>query len=517
MIALLRVYKKLGQKDGNMHEVAGAQPYAIYNERGLRVLEENDLLSIFPNSGKIFVPESHLVPIKQVFRFHELMESNSFDDTKYSSSKYFIGKEVNIDLFEVIELDETIENDKYQIQELLNKGLSIPFDISNSVILRTADDYLLGPIQLENINGIYQCEKLDFIPYYQQYIDTYKTHEHLFCIDHLLTENLVGWIDVTYEQRVISSDLKQHKDHTVLTELTRKMTSRLKDLYTSNTIIESHLQERIQRAIYFMESHTLTEENIALFTKLVLDIEITQSVIQHHTKDLFEKEYNGFIKENEKLVKENAFHKQELERLKKSSLIEKKTLETTRTQLTQIQETILDKINQLQDDFASVSTEKVTQLNLPASQQMSEMSVSDVAQRGFMQLQSTQGKPLSNINDFSKLLKNNLSIFKGHDEEGTLAATILTAVILSEPIIIYGDTSFELSKCIANTIACELTLTIIPEIETFTLNELHHQFKQFSLTEAVKAIIILIHILRQHYIVYQLTSNKINGLMRKYQ
>lgn len=150
------------------------------------------------------------------------------------------------------------------------------------------------------------------------------------------------------------------------------------------------------------------------------------------------------------------------------------------------------KIEQLQSHFANVYAEQLALSNLPALQQAAAISVSTTAatQRGFAQLQSILGKSLSSINDFINILNGNLAIFRGNDEDDTLSATILTAIILGEPIIVFGNNSFELAKCVAKTIACEQTLTVIPEIETFTLNELHQQYSQFSMIEAVKALVI---------------------------
>lgn len=94
MIALLKIYKRNIQKDGNTSEAVGAQPYAIYNDGKLQELDESDLISIFPNTGKIFIAESYQPPQKEVFRFHELIEFKTYDVSRPSSCKYFLGKEV---------------------------------------------------------------------------------------------------------------------------------------------------------------------------------------------------------------------------------------------------------------------------------------------------------------------------------------------------------------------------------------------------------------------------------------
>ncbi|WP_411738908.1 hypothetical protein [Peribacillus sp. S4] len=495
MIALLKIYKRnITQKDGNTSEIAGAQPYAIYNDGNLQELDESDLLSIFPNSGKIFVPEHYQPPQKEVFRFHELIESNTFDVSRPTSCKYFLGKEVfNLKFFEVIDLDETIANDRHQIVDLLNKGISIPFVVSNHVIFRTADDYLVGPLQMEFINGVYRCKEQDFIQYYQQEVVITaildKNQERLFCMNQLDSENLVGWIDVANEQRVISDALKQLKDNADLAELSRKMIARLKEWYDSDKAKGPHLQERLQRAIHIMQGHTLNQEEITLFTELVLELDVTKTIIEQRVQQGFEDKYENFLKENAKLVKENNVRKQELDNIKSAYINEFKALETIKYQYSEIKNTMHDKIKHLKSNFASVYAEQMALSNLP-TQPMAAISVPNSAQLGFAQFQSILGKSLSSVSDFSNLLNGNLSIFKGNDEKGTLSATILSAIILREPIIIFGASSFELAKCIAKTIACEQMVTVIPEIETFSLNQLNQQYTQFTRNEAVKALVI---------------------------
>ncbi|MBH0166754.1 hypothetical protein IHV12_17675 [Fictibacillus sp. 7GRE50] len=494
MIALVKIYKRTVQKDGYTIEAAGAKPYGIYDGRKLEVLNEDELYTIFPNTGKIFITDFYQPPLKEVFRFHELIESNTFDISRPTSCKYLLGKEIiNYKLFEVIDLDETIEKDRYQIEDLLSKGLSIPFVISNQVIFRTADDYLLGPVQMEFTNGIYRCKEENYIPYYEQEIDITaifdKNQERYFCINQLDSLNLKGWIDVANEQRVISDALKQLKDNAEFAELSRKMIARLKEWYNSDNVQGTHIQERLYRAIKIMKGHTLKDEEISVFTELILELDITKSIIDKRVKELFENEYNKFLKANAKLEKENNKKKQELEKLKNAYVNESKVLENLKSNITEIEKIMHDKIERLRNNFASVYAEQLAISNIP-NYSMATFSSVNSTQLSYAQFQSNLGKSLMSVSDFKELLNNNLAIFKGNDENGTLAATISTAVILHEPIIIFGESSFELSKCIAKTISSEQMLTVIPEIETFSLTQLNHEYARFTRNEAVKTLII---------------------------
>lgn len=494
MIALLKIYKKNIQKDGIAYETAGARPYALYENGELHSLSEEEISTTFVNTGKVFVPSSLHLPQKEEFKFYEIVESSTFDELRFNSCKYTLGREIlDLKLFEVIDLDETIENDKYTISKMIRDGLNITYKLSDFVIFRTADDFLIGPIKMEFSDGLYICKETDFIPYYKQQVDitsiveTFENHMRLFCMAQLKNESLVGWIDVASEQRVISYALKQLKENADLGELSRKMIARLKSWYDSDNFQPPHLQERLKHVIRIMENHTLSKEEVAFFSELVLDLDITKKIINQRVQELYQEKYEEFLKINKKLVNENSIQKKNLEDLNKTYINKLSELQSIKKEYLDIKNSMELKIIQLQNDFSSIYTEKLTLSNLPLiSSQTSNINV----KRGFTDYQSILGDKLSNVNTFNKLLNENLALFKGNDENGTLSATILSAVILGEPIIIYGENSFDLAKCICRTIASEQMLTLIPEIETFMLNELVEQYSNYEAADEVKSLII---------------------------
>lgn len=499
MIALVKIYKKPRNREGLVTEVAGAQPYAIYDDGVLKLPDEGELFEIFPNNGKIFVPESLQPPQKETFKLFELNESNSFDKARPTSMKYLLGKEIyNINLYEVLDLDESIALDKTVIVEKLTNGIYIPFNVTSPILFRTADDFLIGPLQMEFLNGIYTIKdsNLNFIPYYQQEIDIislldgYKGQERLFSTNSLLQQHISGWIDVADEQRVISDALKQLRDNAELGELSRRMITKLKEWYDSDRAREPHLQERLQRAIQIMESNTLSSETVDLFSKLVLDLEITNELIQKQTKQAFNKEYEGFLKEHEKLLKECESREQELQILEERYSKTSQAFEKAQSNYISLEQNMQAKIEQLHNNFSTLYAEQLALSAFPNVQSSISVSKTSNSANGYTQFQSTSGKKLEDFSSFAKALNNNLSYFKGNDDETILAATVATAIILEEPIIIYGDHCFELAQCIAKTVACEQTLSIIPEIDCFSLDDLHHQYTNYSDISDVKSLII---------------------------
>lgn len=499
MIALIKIFKKQKIKDGTPVEITGAQPFAIYNNGILEILDEHELMRIFLNNGKVFVTDAFQLPQKETFRLFELNEMSNFDETRPTSMKYKLGKEIyDVNLYEVIDLDESISSEKTKIVEKLTKGIYIPFNVTSQILFRTRDDFLIGPVQMQFVDGLYLIKNsnLNFLPYYQQEVDIvavfdeYKNQERLFCTNTLYSNNISGWIDVADEQQVISDALKQLKDNAELGELSRKMISRLKDWYESDGSGEPHIKERLQRAIQIMDNNTLNAETVQLYTKLLIDLDITNEIICEQTEQKFKKEYEKFVKENEQLIRDCEKQKLELKSLEERYLKISQAYEQSELNYQTLEKNMKEKIQQLQNNFSNVYAEQLALssfLQIPSS---TTLSTSSNTLQGFVQYQSTIGKKLMDFSSFVEKLQNNLAYFKGEAHVNLLAATIFTAIILEEPIIIYGDYSYELAQCIAKTITCEQTLSIIPEIDHFSLDDLHRQYTNYSKMNDVKSLII---------------------------
>lgn len=497
MIALLKVFKRTITKDEISSYVAGAYPYGIYENGELKYINEENLPIVFPNSGKIFVPNTYPFPQNECFKLCELVEATYFEDNNPKFAKYSLDKDyTNIELYEVIDLDITIENDKAYIADLLTNGISISIIPSNLVLFRTADDYLIGPVQLDFNEGKYICKNTELVAYYQQDInisiifDHFKNQERLFCLEQPTAKNLIGWIDVANNQRVISDALKQLKNNEEFGDLSRRISGRLKAWYDSNKSQEPHLQERLERAIYLIENRTLDEETTSTFIKLFLELDASQQIINHKVQELFQADYDHFKTEHNRLLKEITAFQRQLEDLEKQIVVKEATLKLASNQFSTIQETMEQKIQDVQTNFTRVYAEQLALTGLPVTQTKVSSSSLKSMSKAYSKWQSVEGQALTDLNDLANLLTNNLSTFRGADEEGTLAATIFSAILLGEPLIIYGEYSLDLAKCIAKTISCNQMLTLIPELETFTLNDLQSQYESFTSVNSVKSLII---------------------------
>lgn len=502
MIALVKLYKRASAgQDGSERSLVGAQPYAIIENERLININEDEILNNFPNNGKVYVPEFVSLQGKEAFRIFELQESHSYNIDFPGSIKYTIKKEAtNYTLNEIIDIDESIEDNGESIIELLRKGISIPYHVSNMVLLRTANDMLVGPIQLEFFEGSYYLKEkdLNFISYYKQELDILKilnykrSFERLFSIDKINEENLEGWIDVATNQRIISETINQIKDHIEFSGLSRKIISKLKEIYLNEQFIkEEHLKLRFKRILEIMENRELDDELINEFTQQLIQLPIVNEIIVEQTKNAFESEYASFVKNNRELISENNVLKKEFSEVRSELKENEKKLKERIAQLEEFEKTVEQKIEQITSNLYSVYIEQVLNAGLPIKSKSEITTVTKAAGISFSSKQSDlSGTSLYDFNDVKSMISGNLEFVKGKDKDGRLAATLITASIINEPIIVHGINAFDFAQMLAKSVASEEIITFIPEIETFNLQNLHEKFIEYNSGENTKAFII---------------------------
>lgn len=502
MIVLVKLYKRIStRQDGVQKSLVGAQPYAILENDRLVNITDEEILNKFPNNGKVYVPEFISLQSKEAFRIYELQESHGYNTDFPGSIKYGIKKEaINFPLVEVIDIDQSIENNGEDIVELLREGISIGHHLSNSVLLRTVDDFLVGPLSLEFSEGFYYLKEkdLNFIPYYSQDIDIFKipnynrSLDRLFSIDILNEESIKGWIDVASKQRIISETINQIKDHIEFSGLSRKIISKLKERYSDENLIkEEHLKIRFKRIIEIMEHREFEEEMITEFTAQLIQLPIVKEIISEQTKNAFENEYNSFIENNNELILENKTLENKLIEIQKEVALKENILNNRVNQLEIFEESMKEKTEQIMSNIYSVYIEQTLNAGLPLLTKSEVTAVSSITESIFSNKQSDlNNKPLQDFEDVKNMIRQNLEYVKGKDQEGTLTATVIAASVINEPIIVYGSNSFDFAQLIAKSVASEEIITFIPEIETFNLQNLHEKFIQYNSLENAKAFIV---------------------------
>lgn len=503
MIALVKFFKRQNNRQDTVQKIfLGAKPYALIENNHLVDILEEEILNKFPNNGKVYVPEFISNQNKEEnFKICELQETPTYNLENPSSIKYGIKKEASeYSLTEIIDIDKQVKNNEAAIVELLRNGISIAFHLSNQVVLRTEDDMLIGPIQLEFSDGLYFIKEkdLNFIPYYSQEIDIFKipnynrSLERLFSIDKINEENLQGWIDVASNQRIINETINQIKDHIEFSGLSRKIISKIKERYSEGNLIrEEHLKMRFERIIEIMEQREFDEELINKFTQQLLQLPVVNEIIAEQTKNAFENEYNLFVENNNELILKNEMLNNTLNEVQNELRLTEIKLNERISSLKNFEDTVTEKINQIMSNVHSVYIDQALSAGLPAQSMIKKDSRHTVSNTSFSSKQSAStSTPLNDFEDVKNMLSENLKFVKGKDEGSVLAATLIAAAVINEPIIVYGENAFDFAQMLAKSIASEEIITFIPEIETFNLENLHQKFTQYNSLENTKAFII---------------------------
>ena len=150
MIALVKLFKKPG-------DLKGVQPFALVEDNELiTTLNEEQRIEMFPNDGRVFIHPNYDFQHQEVFRIYELVPFATYDETRPGSMKYKLGFEMtDIKLFEVIDIDYSLEDNPTDIAKMLRNGMRLKQQITTPVLLRTSDDLLIGPITLKYEDGLY--------------------------------------------------------------------------------------------------------------------------------------------------------------------------------------------------------------------------------------------------------------------------------------------------------------------------------------------------------------------------
>lgn len=399
----MKLYKKPGDSKG-------AQPFALIEDNGsLTSLNEEQRIETFPNDGRVFIQPNYDFQNQEVFRIYELVPFATYDETRPGSMKYKLGFEMtDIKLYEVIDIDFSIDENSSEIAKLLRNGIKIKQHITMPVLLRTLDDLLIGPITLKYEDGLYfsKNSKSKFYSYFLNeadivtIYDTFREQERLFTISKLLKSNFLGWLDVATDEEVFETTLVQLDKYNQYGHQMQELLQKFNGILNTEQLLDEQLEMRLMRAISLiskeMKYAPLLEQLSGKFEQLRVEHE---TVVTKMEVDQCQRNYNYS------------------EVLQQSS------------------EVVINELKQIQHQF---------NLNLKTEKNVSNQ----------------------------------------------LAMLIYTAALINEPVILYGHQSFDLSHIIAKTIACEETISYVPEIEAFSLTNLQQQFERYHNPDCVKALLV---------------------------
>lgn len=485
------------KEDGKSFLVSGARPYAIYENERMETIHGERLIDLFPNTGKIFTNQ-YPAPENDFFGLFELEEAPQYNSEIYSSAKFCIKNPIkDINLFEVINIDVYYETRKYEITNILQKGIDIDFTPSDYVFLKTIDNYMVGPMQLEKVSDKYFCKDANYVCCYRNGFDVCNIYDsrlrssRYFTVDQPNTDDIVGWLDVASSDRVISEALKFLKDNEEFGDMSRRVTRGLKNWHTAydQDIEQAHFKERLNRALNLIENQTLDRETTEEYLELFSELEISKGLIKSRVEEQFSTEYNKFQEKNKKLIKEVKNMEEHVTDLDKELNSKELKLKSITETMSSIKENMEKDIVLLKEKFVEEYIKQLKEAELPTTVKADNTQKSTGAKELFSLWQSIEGTKLESIETFKATLQKSIGEFKGNDS-GKLAETIITAIMLNEPILLYGKGSHELAKVITYNLSSNQTLVLIPELETISLSDIQKQYSEFEASSTIKSLII---------------------------
>lgn len=474
----------------------------LYRNRQLELLDDTEKRELFPNAGKIFIPPDHSlhnVPMsgKVKYGLYKVEESLTYEPDKPTSLKYVLRTEVrNVKLCEVVPIHVPSRADN--LYERFQEGFRFPYEPLPNVLFHTSDDYLIGPLQLKSRgNGdIWEVQDTDFAPCYHnnlkfvRYENDYAGEpERIFTVVDELGP-VIELVDIANNERAIRSMLKILRENAEVGELSRRTIQQLGKLGDNGYITQDHLIKRLKRVIHLLNVHTFDQDLMEEIQKKLFELPYMQSYIEqqlelqrHHFQKQLEEEHHELLNQVRRLKEETNRLSRELDDRHK----EKEVLEETIRQLKMKTE---EKISEIQSNVVDVFVHQLMIRGLTSAEIASTAQPADqkfsVEPTLYTMMNNRQAPVYAKWEDFEACLSHNIRTF----DYRWLAQTILGAILFDTPILITGLRALELAQLLAHCAAANQTLTILPEVHSFSLVRLEEQFGAYNVLQEVKALIL---------------------------
>lgn len=481
----------------NKERLARFNIIGLYQNGQLELLDKEMKRELFPNAGKLFIPQDVPVPNKVKYGLYNVYESTTYEPEKPTSLKYALGTEVrNVKLYEVIPIK--VPSHDVNLCEKFQEGFRLPYEPLANVLVHTEDHCIIGPLQLKKRGNddVWEVHEANFAPCrhnnlkFLRYENVYASEpERVFTVADFL-EPEIDYVDIASNERAIREMLKFLRANADFGELSRKTIQQLSKLGDSGYITEEHVNRRLQRVIHLLNVHTLDEAFMEEIQKNLFELPYMRSYIEQELESQkrqyrkqLEEDLRKLLKQVKELKKESDRLNQELDNKRR----EKERLEET---VRQLQTKSEEKIAEIQSNVIDVFVNQLTLRGLAFSEIASALSHTSErisAEPVLYALTIDRRVPVyTKLEDFWTCLEQNIHT---HDYQ-LLAQTIVCAIALDTPILITGMRALELSQLLALCAAANETLTILPEINSFSLVGLAEQFKVYNHSQEVKALIL---------------------------
>lgn len=461
------------------------KPVAKIHDKELIFIDRETRYEVFPNSGKIHTPLYHQKITVGNFMIYELEPSNTYERANQSSHYYTVKQmKTNISLFEVLYLEESYEENQAIIIEIIKNGISSKVEPLKDIILKTSDNYLIGPFKTEHVpedNKI--VIKNDFeinkyiIPVYadfssqfkvSSYYDSFDEVERYFTLTVPDNELKKTDLDIADDDYVVRESIRLLKGQQEFGDITRKVSQGINEWLKNVSFSEELNYRRLKKTVELLKEIDPAEEGKVYqnYTDELLSLPLVSSIIQKQIEDRLKLEKKEFIDKNKNLAKQNEKLQTEFTDLIINIDKEKEELVDIQQDVEKYKEFMLNKRNVIEEDIYELYFQQLLQKNLATGSSKHEHFIikNDVY---------SEVDEYATIEELKKIFKDNLRQYGERDIQNVFFDYCMSALKLNQPLIIVGQSAFRLAEVIQKTFSATYNQTIVPEPNHFSLDVLN--------------------------------------------
>ena len=476
--------------------VLGKNYYVFGNHivvKPIAKIEDNQIITIaresrnevFPNRGRVYTPTFHQKITTGNFMIYELEESSTYEKNNESSHYYTVKQtKMNGPLFEVYHLDESFEQDADKIVGKIRFGFSSKVEMLNEIILRTSDNYLLGPFKTkydaegrktEIINN-FEVDKY-ILPVYDNfsdqlniatYYDKFDEIQRSFTLAYPEEENIIAELDIATNDYIVREAIRALRGREEFSDITRRVSQGINEWLKSTTFSEEYNIKRLKKTVELLKeiAPEHDENNYQKYTRELLSLPSIQNVIEEQKEKKFVLEIEGFLKENKDVTNKNKELKAEHSKLISKITVNQKQLKKIQQNIEKYSQFMSAKKDSMEEEILEHYFQQLMISNL-SSNQSKQLTFT------FNEESVDSPEKYESIDDMKKVFKHNLRQYGERDIQDVIFDYCLIALKFNQPLIIVGESSYKLARIIQKTFAASKSKTIIPDTTQFSLSVLN--------------------------------------------
>lgn len=472
-------------KNFNAFDYVVVTPVAELKENRLAVITEESKTELFPNNGKIFTPNIFQKVTVGNFMLYELEPSTKYYKDLESSNYYTVKQaKSNNPLLEIYDLEESYENETHEIIKIIRFGFSNKVEMLPEILLRTSDNYLLGPFRSEydldkqyvHLVNDFEIDKY-FLPVYSNingqmgittYFDEFDGIERKFSLSYPNKKEVVGKLDIAPDEYIIREAIRFIRGHEEFGDITRRVSRGINDWLKKITFSESYNISRLEDAVELLReiSPEIDEDSYKDYSTELLSLPSFKNEIRKKKEEQFQQEYEKFQNENKLLFSENENLKIESSEIKNTISTQRKKLEQLKNELETYSQFMISKKESMEEEVLEQYFQQLVNLNM--SNGKNKQVTTFITKKD----SSEELKVHKDVEILKKDFKHNLKQFGERDVENIIFDYCLMAIKFNQPLFLVGESSFILANIIQKTFSAQYSETVIPDMENFNLNVL---------------------------------------------